>query len=190
MNRNITAAILIAIAVGVYFTVTSKMIDDAKTVKALNDRYTAALDDAARLVETRDRVLEQYNAISLEDRDRLDKMIPSSVDNIRLIIDMNNIARNYGFPLSNVTATAVPSDAVVDAYAVSSEAGLQGVSVPVLDTVEVSFKATAPYNQFVSFLQGLETNLRIMDLTHLSVVAEEGGLYDFEVELQTYWVRQ
>lgn len=190
MNRNITAAILIAIAIGVYFTVTSKMIEDAKVVKALNDRYTAALDDAAELVVTRDRVLAEYNSIAAEDRDRLDKMIPSSVDNIRLIIDINNVARNYGFSLSNVVAAAAPSNAVTDAYAVSGEAGVQGITIPTLDTVKVSFQATAPYNQFVSFLQGLEANLRIMDVTRLSVVAKEGNLYNFEVELQTYWIRQ
>ncbi len=199
MNKNITALILIIISIGVYFTVTSSMVDDAKAVKAVNDQYSAALSSADQLVSARDRVLAQYNAISAGDRDKLDKMIPSTVDNIRLIIDLNNVAVRHGFTLPDVKAIAGTASKTTGSVATRAPAGLNGgpstlsaasFAAPTLDTVTISFTATAEYNQFVSFLQDIEANLRVMNLTHLTVVATDNGLYTYQVQLQTYWLRQ
>ncbi len=196
MNRNITAAILIIIAVGIYFTVTSTFVDQAKEVKAYNDQLTSALDSAATIVASRDQVLKQYNDISETDRDRLDKIIPSTVDNIRLIIDLNSIAVKHGFSLANIktaaTQTTKNSASQVRAPSAPTSAGQATVTfaTPVLDTVDVSFGVTATYNQFVSFLQDLESSLRIIDVTHVSVAASDTGVYAFQVQLRTYWLRQ
>ncbi len=43
--------------------------------------------------------------------------------------------------------------------------------------------------QFISLLQDLEANLRVMDVTHLSLTANDSGTYDWSVELKTYWLR-
>ncbi|MDB5238926.1 MAG: hypothetical protein JWO00_261 [Candidatus Parcubacteria bacterium] len=200
MSKNLTAFILLVIAIGVYFTVTSGMIVDAKSVKAVNDQYSAALSSADRLIATRDEVLKQYNAISEADRDRLDKMIPSTVDNIRLIIDMNNVAIRHGFTLPDVKAVAASgpnkdagSVAVrppVSADGAPTRLTASSFAAPILDTVSVSFTATATYEQFLAFLQDLEANLRVMDVTHLTVGATDLGTYTFQVQLQTYWLRQ
>ncbi len=199
MSKNLTAFILLVIAGGIYFTITSGMVADAKAVKAINDQYSSALSNASRLMTTRDQVLKQYNAISAEDRDRLDKMVPSTVDNIRLIIDLNNVAVRHGFSIPDVKANAASSAArptgsvaprPVAANGGPLPASAASFAAPVLDTVTVNFTAKASYDQFTSFLQDLEANLRIMDINHLTVVAQDEGMYTFQVQLQTYWLRQ
>ncbi|MGC9605241.1 MAG: hypothetical protein ABSF56_00565 [Minisyncoccia bacterium] len=202
MSRNLTASILIVLALGVYFTVTAGMISDAKAVKAVNDQYASALSNATKLVAVRDQVLKDYKNISDTDRARLDKMIPSTVDNIRLIIDLSSVALRHGFSLSNIKASASSnSSSNVGNPAspnMSLPAGTQplsssiaaSIAAPVLDTVTVSFGASAGYNQFISFLQDLEADLRVMDLTRLSIGAGTGDLYSFQVQFQTYWLRE
>ncbi len=200
MNKNISALILLVIAVGIYFTVTSGMLADAKTVKTVNDQYASALADADRLVAARDKVLDQYNSISEEDRDRVSKMIPSSVDNIRLIIDMNNVAVKHGFSLPDVKALAasgpsktggsITSRPPVTPNGAPTRLSAASFAAPVLDTVAVTFSATASYKDFIAFLQDLEANLRIMDITRLTITAAENDKYAFQVQLQTYWLRQ
>ena len=106
MNRNITATILIVLAIGIYFTVTENVINAAESVQTVNSSYVTALDSAAQLIKVRDQVEQAYNNISPADRTRLDEMIPDSVDNIRLVIDLNSVAMNHGLTLSNVTAAA------------------------------------------------------------------------------------
>ncbi len=191
MNRNTTALILIILAIGIYFTFTSGQLVQAKAIKVVNDEYASALKGAVELIRIRDEVLAQYKALSEEDQIRLDKMIPSTVDNIRLIIDLNEVAFKHGFSLKNIKANAPSSKNTQVANtrgATTNRPG--GISIPTLDTVTVSFSVTAPYLEFISFLQDIEANLRIMDPTKISVSAKDVGDYEFNVELKTYWLRQ
>jgi hypothetical protein len=194
MNRNITATILIILAVGIYGTYTRGVWTEVTAIKATNDTYASAIDNAEKLISKRDQVLKSYNNISSDDRDRIDSMIPNTVDNIRLIIDLNSIALQHGFSLKNITAVTDTSSSASGkgSQVVPSNANASSlsISIPTLDTVTVSFSASAPYNQFISFLQDMESSLRIMDITHLTVSANDTGTYDYSVQLSTYWLRQ
>lgn len=219
MNKNIIALILIVLSAGIYFTVTSGIITDAQTVKAVNDQYAVALDNAAKLVSMRDEVRKQYDSISAADRERLDKMIPSTVDNIRLIVDLNGLAAIHGLSLTDIKASVsssgsgqgqavgpgmpgaanpagTPGSTGPSAGGQSPQAfsgapsGMQVANAPSLDTVQVSFGVSATYDQFMSFLEDLEADLRIMDLTKLSVKASDKGVYDYTLEFNTYWLKQ
>jgi Tfp pilus assembly protein PilO len=199
MNRNITATILIVLAVGIYATYTRGVWADASAVKSVNDSYSSAIDNAQKLISVRDQVLKSYNNISADDRDRIDKMVPDTVDNIRLIIDLNSVALQHGFSLKNITAAAKSDSSGTSPSAQgapaspdlsTSAADSLSIATPTLDTVTVSFNVTAPYQQFISFMQDLEASLRVMDLTHLTVSANDTGTYDFGVQLTTYWLRQ
>ena len=194
MNRNITALILIVLAIGIYATFTRAKLAEVNEVRALNSQYISAIANADQLVKVRDTVLKDYNALSENDRDRLDRMLPNTVDNIRLIIDLNSVALRHGFSLRNVKAAAASTPAKQSSSAIvtgsPSSLSTGSIPTPVLDTVTVSFSVTAPYQQFIELLRDLEANLRIMDVTHLTVSAGAGGTYDFGVELKTYWLRQ
>lgn len=205
MNRNITATILVIIAIGLYFTVTQSIYSDAQAVKDNNDQLSQALDNAQQIITSRETITSQYNSIPQEDRAKLDKMIPSSVDNIRLVIDLNNIALQNHFSLSDVKATvgsgnaakggapgssAAPMPSSMPSAPVSVMGPASSISEPTLDKVQISFKASASYDQWISFMQALESDLRVMDLTHLTVTANDSGTYDFQAQFQTYWLRQ
>lgn len=200
MNRNVTATILIVLAIGIYFTITAGILSDAGKVQTVNNEYASAIVTANRMLELQDQVENTYKNLPATDKDRLSKMVPTSVDNIRLIIDLNNVASKHGFTLQNIQAQADqqggapglsnPPTVITAPPGVGGAAGLATISVPTLDTVAVSFEVTAPYLQFVSFMQDLEANLRIMDMTHLSMKSSDNGVYQFSVGLKTYWLRQ
>lgn len=192
MNRNITAIILIAIAVGIYFTYTQGQIDTDKAILAINDQYKSAITNAQSLKTIRDSVQKDYNKISLEDRARLDKMIPSSVNNIHLIVDISRLANKNGFAVRNIKADMVQSNTPAGQQnsvvtGTSSQALLPNMS---LANVRLSFDATVSYDKFLTFMQDLEKSLRIMDVTKLTVRATDTGIYDFSVEVNTYWLKQ
>lgn len=189
MNRNVTATILIVLSLGIYLTYTKTKVEEVKAELAVNKEYTTAIENAARLIKVRDEVLKQYRNLSEEERVKLDKMIPNTVDNIRLVIDLTELARNeYGFALRNIKAAAAPSQKNSAPTPVARPPG-STIPTPTLDTVIVSFNATADYNRFIDFLRALESNLRIMDLTRLTVTVNQNGTYDFGVEFKTYWLR-
>lgn len=202
MNKNLIAVILIAVGAGIYFTVTQDMIAAAKEVKEKNDRIATALNNAEEIIRFRNKLTDDYNAISVENRNALDKMIPSAVDNIRLVIDLNNnIAQANGFALADVrayvastpgsgTADTKPASPTAAPTAVSPVSAGPRIGEPTLDKVSVTFKAKATYDQFRRFMTYIERDLRVMDLTKLSIKANDTDTYDFDVAYDTYWLRQ
>ena len=195
MNRNVTSVILIILAVGLYFTYTKGLIDDIKTIGTVNDQYNSALDNAKQLIAVRDKANEDWKNVSADDQAKLAKMLPSTVDNIRLIIDLNNMAASkFNLALQNVSASASGANSqksnVPAPILQNSSVSIPTLPVKTLDTVAVSFSVSTTYEQFIAFLRELETNLRIMDVTHLSVSANNSGTYDFSIQLNTYWLRQ
>lgn len=188
MNRNITPLILIVLAVGVYFTYTTKKFDEIKSIKIVNAGYKQAIANSEKLIKVRDKVLKQYNDISPEDRARLDKMLPNNIDNVRLIIDTNGVAARHGLVLKGIqtSAASLPDP--------SKPAGTQktnNVSLPNgYDTITVSFNVSTSYQTFFEFIRDLQISLRIMDISRISLTANDSGTYDYGVEFRTYWLKQ
>ncbi len=191
MNRNVIATILIVLAIGIYFTVTQSVMDQAGQVQVINTQYQAAIESANKSIVALNQVISSYNNISQNDRDRLDKIVPNSVDNIRLIIDLNGVALKHGFSLQKIK-TSVPDSAGTkqnpgQAVATANQSSNPG---PKLDTVNIGFEVSAPYIQFKGFMQDLEADLRLLDVTSLSMAATDSGVYTYKVSLKTYWLRQ
>ena len=75
MNKNLISPILIILAIGTFFTFTRGRIDELKTISASNANYLQAIKNSEDLIKTRDTVLADYNSLSANDKDRLNKMI-------------------------------------------------------------------------------------------------------------------
>ncbi len=185
MNRSLTATVLIIVAIGLYFTITKGVLAEANVIRDSNKEYITAIKNAKDLISLRDRVLADYNKLTPEDRENLDKIVPQNVDNIRLVIDLNSVALRHGFTLKGINASASGNTSSQGAQSPMD----QGVPSHQLDIVTVSFGVSAPYQQFISFLQDLESSLRILDVSGLSVTSNENGVYDWKVELKTYWLK-
>lgn len=194
MNRNVTAIILIVLGIGIYFTFTQGQIDLAQSAMTDNKQYTDAIENAKKVVTVREQVEKDMNKISSVDRDRLEKMIPSSVNNIHLIVDMDDLANvGHHFALTNVRAEIV-GDTTASTGAPTPVPMQKSIGTPLLtssslSTVKITFSAKTTYTQFMDFLKDLETDLRIMDVSKLSVKASDTGVYEFQVELRTYWLK-
>lgn len=57
-------------------------------------------------------------------------------------------------------------------------------------TVTLSFEVSASYNQFLELLKAIESSLRILDITKISVTTNDTNIYDYKVEVKTYWLKQ
>ncbi len=189
MSKNITALILIVLAIGTYFTFTKNKLNELAAIKAVNAEYKTAIDNANRLVAIREKVVKDDINISESDNIRLAKILPDNVDNVRLIIDVkDNIAARHGLFLKGIK-TSSPTDVAQNS---SENRGVAEAIANGYGTVSLSFSVTTNYQTFLDFMQDLEASLRIMDISKLNVIASEGGngSYDFNVEVKTYWLKQ
>lgn len=187
MNKNVTPIILIVLALGIYFTFTRTKLDDLKAVKEVNLQYQQALNNSERLVKVRDSVLKTYNDISADDRERLEKMLPDNVDNVRLIIDANGVAARHGLAIKNVKTSATN---MANSSATPTNTRISPNVPSTYDTVTLSFNVSTNYQTFIDFLKDLEASLRIMDISKITLSVSDTGIYDYGVEIKTYWLKQ
>ena len=173
--------ILVGAAIGLFVVYTNPTYQAAKQLVLNKAEYDAALDNANQLHATRDALLAKRKQFSPEDMDRLMRMLPDNVDNIRLIIDINGIARRHNLSLTNVSLGDLGDKNKSGATAVGTGQGAVG-------SVTVGFSVSATYDDLVSFLQDLEHSLRIVDIQKVSFSAGNGDLQTFSLQVKTYWL--
>ncbi|MCW9054444.1 MAG: hypothetical protein OQJ98_00465 [Candidatus Pacebacteria bacterium] len=179
MLRTITPIILVATALGLFFGYVRPSYEGIQKLRVEEAQYDEALTQSRELQDLRDSLLSRYNTFSQNDLNRLEKLLPDNVDNVRLILDIDSIASKYNMRTRNVTVSGAGSEAT---NIIAAGAGAT-------DSVVLSFSVAARYDDFIRFLKDLESSLRIVDVVGLSFKSDEGDAYTFGVSLRTYWLK-
>src|SRR3989338_2087914 len=109
--RFLTPILLLTVAAIVFFYFTDPILTEIDVLKVRQTELDVALTNAQELLKIQDKLSAEYKKISKEDENNLDRMMPDNIDNVRLIIDINNIAKNYGLIAKN---PAITGDKVAD----------------------------------------------------------------------------
>lgn len=179
--RLIAPLLMVIVAVAVFFQFTDPIFAEIKTIQERQVTLNNGLDNAKKLREVMKELLDQRNAMSETDLEKLNKLLPDNVDNVRLIIDINNIAKPYGMSIKGLKVQ-MPEEKAEDAVARDRDNIKQAM-------VTLSFSITGDYNQFQSFLSDLSQSLRLVDVSVTGFNSNEKGIYDYKVEVETYWLK-
>lgn len=178
--KNTTAIFLIVLAIGLFYTFTNPTYQGAQDKAAAVAEYRNVIGNIEEIVETRDKLLVNYNSLPREEIERLAKVLPANVDTVRLALDLDTIASQYGISIGDV---AIDREAERN----STQVVLPNSNMPFQSTlVAVSF--VSDYESFKSFLEDLEKSLRIMDVKSINFQAADSGLYEHNIVIETYWV--
>ncbi len=202
MNKNATPIILLILALGTYFTFTKGKVEELKAIKNVNAGYQQAINNSAKLMKVRDEIKRDLAKIDPEDLIRIEKMVPNNIDNVRLTLDVKSIGLTRGLILKNVKTDAPNINTAIKpagsasanrnpapATQATGPSGSNSIN-SAYDTVVLSFSVTTDYQTFLELLRDLETSLRIIDVSKVSFTATDNGIYDYSVELKTYWLKQ
>ncbi len=184
--RLLIPTILIGAAIGLFALYTNNAYQGAGGIKSLLSQVSAfdeALDKAHELKKRRDDLLSKRRSFPNEDVQKLERVLPDNVDNIRFVIDINGIAARRNLSLKNVALGTI-SDAK------SSRSALAvGPSGDPVGSAEISFALVATYDDFLAFLQDVEHSLRIVDVESISFKpASTGDKYEYALTVRTYWL--
>jgi Tfp pilus assembly protein PilO len=175
---NIISIILILASVGLFFGYVDPTYAVIREQRAEKADYDRALNNSKQLQAERDKLLEKFNNMDKADLDDIQKLLPDNIDNVRLIIDIDEIAKTYGMRIRNFKADA------------TDQADTIGASNSPNGTLTLSFSTTAPYQTFLAFMRDLEDSLRLIDVTSIEFASSESGeLYDYKVTVKTYWLK-
>lgn len=191
MSRLIVPAIILIAAIGLFLGYTNTAYQNVGKLKAAVAAYDQALNNSKELLKVRNDLTDKYNNMSNTDRDHIKKLMPDNVDNIRLVIDIQNIAQKYGMN---------PKDIKYDARAGRSGSGATSVGVTPTDlansqkdfsSFELEFSVTGTYSNFLAFLKDLERSLRLVDVESISFQSPDSGANStkYGIRIKTYWLK-
>ncbi len=188
---------LIAVGIGGFFLITSPIYDDITALQAEAQVYNQALENSANLQKERDRLTTKWNSFAVEDITKLEKMLPNSVDNIQLILEIQEEAAKRGIIVKNVqfepeqfvdqgandaatspNNTATPANNTASGQAAAANntpatSNRTGRTAKVDDNkdyeaFELEFSVEGSYSDFVAFMQLMERSLRLIDINTIS----------------------
>ncbi len=146
--------------------------------------YQVKLDQVKELKTNLNAMLSSYNAITDEDKNRLDKVIPEKFNNVAFAADINGIAFRDSMTVKSITILDQASGGVDTA---------SGYPDKSYRTVTSIFTLVGQYEQFTKFLRDLESSLRLIDVRSITIKeSSKSGLslfYEFSVEMDTYHLR-
>ncbi len=177
--KGVIPIVCVVIAIALFYWYIDPTYASIKELRAEETTLNQALDRALELQQTRDQLLSRYNTFAPNDLDRLEKLLPDHVDNVRLILDLDGIASRYGMRVRDV--------AFEDPRKGQSTAEL-GPDESRYESMIVSFTVSGSYDTFRQFMLDIERSLRIVDIETLNFTSGENNIYDFSVALRTYWL--
>jgi Tfp pilus assembly protein PilO len=184
--------ILIAASIGSFFMVTKPKYDALLATRNTVTSYDSNLETAKRLKESRDELISRFNSIPKADLDSLKTLLPDSVDNIRLIIQLEALATRNGLSKLRNVDYQVPEKNPTGVEIESTEA-----PKPYGEFI-ISFQTNGPYKNFLAFVNDLERNLRLVDVTSVDFTPQTANeknpnpaaAMTYKVTLKTYWLKQ
>src|SRR4051812_25574662 len=108
MMKFITPIVLILASVGIFFWFIDPQFKALDAKRAELAEYTEALSKSKRLRDIRDSLDTKYKSITDSDLSRISKALPDSVDNVRLILDIDSIANRHGMKIQNIKLNDAP----------------------------------------------------------------------------------
>ncbi len=207
MFRFAVPTILIGTSIAGFFFVVKPTLSEITAQKEQIASYNEALNNSKSLESVRDELTKQYDEISKDDLAKLHKLLPDNVDNVRLIIEIGEVAKPYGMVLKNVSYDASNKAAPADPNAAKKDEPVSNSSYGVWN---LGFTTQGSYADFLSFLKDLESNLRIVDISSISFspstekptannASSATGVginpnkvndsYSYSFKIKTYWLK-
>ncbi len=189
---------LIIVSILMYFFFVDKFHTEVKLFKSDVDTYNKALDNSTNLQKERDALLSKYRNISQEDKDRLQKFLPDTVNNIKFILEIEQMANLHGMPIKDIKFEDNKNKDLTKTNK-NTVVGAKPLSTKSYDVFPVEFITEGKYDSFVLFLKDLETNLRLMDIKSISFNVPEPAdkpaegfdpdVYTYKLDVDTYWLK-
>jgi Tfp pilus assembly protein PilO len=179
----IPIAIFIA-AIFVFVTHIQPMFAEIRSLQDEEVLLNEALENSKKLEASWNELTSQYQGYSEEDIERLSTFLPDNIDNVKLIIEIEDLASLHNLQLESANSLNT---------AEASEGEKFGV-------INLEIELSGKYEDFVLFLEHVEKSLRLIDIQSIDFEAatieedatpEEMGSpeYNYQVSLNTYWLK-
>lgn len=189
MNSRILPAIAFVVAMGILFGYAGPTWNGAvASAKASIATDEEALRSAKAFADKEAALTAEQVAIDADGLKRVAVFLPDSVDNVRLILDLNTLAAKSGVSLSNVDVTDNSAKNNNKNGIAPSAMGSVPVPSDPADSADLSLTAIGTYPAFHTFLVGIEKSARLLDARDIVVKGSDTGVYTYQMKVRFYWL--
>ncbi len=187
MNVKLVAYIGLILAIVLFFgyikpTYTSSIV-------VLQNKITAevtAIAATKRYVTKESKLKQVRSNISKKDIQRLSKMIPSTNNNVQILLNLSSLAMQNGFYITSFDV----------GHQVNKPQPTGNTSAALYRSVNLKVSGTGSYNSFRQFLDGVERSLRLIDVTNVSIknsnitgkVTKKPESLTYDITMRLYWL--
>ncbi|NBV76686.1 hypothetical protein EBR66_00760 [bacterium] len=187
MIRTILAVLALVGSGVLFFGYTKPLYDDVHVREVKIAEHDQALTRAAELQKLKQTLLSRYNAFDPADLERLHKMLPDHVDNVRLVLDLDSLATKHHMAVENVVVNTQKEKK--DTQTIGGTSSNQKY-----DSLTLRFATDGTYQDFIQFIEELESSLRIVDVVNVALTqgAQKSGIepiYHYDITIKTYWLK-
>jgi hypothetical protein len=175
----LTPFLLIVSAIGFFIIFVNPHYKNVTELRAQSLEYDNAIARAQTVVAKKDLLVAKYSSYNPADIKRLQQMIPSKIDNIQLILDVNGVAKKQGVQINGIKISVDTSQKQVSV----------GADQALYNSMVLGFGVTMNYEKFQLFLKDLERSLQLMDIASVSFSPAEDGQNNYSLVLKAYWLK-
>ena len=171
-------AILIA-SIVVYSLLLKPAYEEVNQLRGDLTSKSDLVSEQRRVIEKVKELLDQYPSLA-GPRQKISLALPDKADYPTLLNQINGLTNAAGLALQSVSLASVTS---------AQAGGLgAGSNVPIMSTIQINLDVSGSYQTLKSFLQTIETNIRIMDLVSLAITPlANSNNYNYHLVVNTYY---
>jgi Tfp pilus assembly protein PilO len=178
--------IVVAVAIGMYFFYIDTALPEIQALREEKAKYDEVMQKAVELGVLRDKILKEYSDVSVDDSERLNKLIPEKFNAVLFANDINTMILDNDLSVKDFKTNSQKTE---DRSMITSDEQ----DIPYVTNV-VTFRVIGDYDKFIKFLKEIESSLRLIDVVKLSIKNTGGtkttdNFLDFALEVNTYSLR-
>lgn len=184
MFRTLTPLFTLLLSIGLYFYFIGPQYEEIKGIQAETAKYAEAIaqvkDVNTRLQAHLNKKNNEFDARTLE---RLDILVPDKVDEVKLLIDLEEMTKKNGMVFGDISLESSEQSASSD----SATAAASTVSIERdFSHKIVTFGVVGTYDEFRALLNDIERSLVMMEITDIGFTVSEGDLQQYSITIRSF----
>lgn len=184
MFKSLTPTLSVLAALALFFFFINPRMDAVNVLRVEIGTYQSTIQRYNTFNQKVQTLLAAKENISVADRERLDRMLPVRADGTRTLVDLETMAKANGLFFGNVVAEK--SEPILLPETAMQYLGAEDQGKLMLMRNPISFEVIGTYDQFKRFLDQLESNLELMEITDMTLTSATDNFQQFSITLQTY----
>ncbi len=182
MNSRILPLLALVLSIVTFFgyvnpIYTGDIAEKRSAIESNNNALSAAND----FRQHASQLASEEAQINQNSRSRLNILLPDSVNNVRAILDLEALAVRSGISISAINVSKQDDE---------SQNPNDGIdTIGPVGSVGLTLSASGTYESLKTFLRGIESSQRLLDVTQLGISGSETGVYTYQLNARLYWLR-